>query len=91
MSDLTIKDVRRELFDSLQKLKNKEITPEEARVIALLGQTLFNSARVEAEIIKHTGGFGTKSEFVPIEDSEETKKLNRIESNQLKFATNVNS
>lgn len=84
-----IPDLREHLFDTLEMLKKGEMKPETAKAIVNVSQVIVDSAKVEVELIKHVGGFGTKSAFIPVEDSEETKKLDRIENNKSKVVTNI--
>lgn len=58
-----INDLREAMFDTLASLKKGEITVEQAKAMAEIGQTIVNSAKVEIEFVKTTGGTG--SGFVP--------------------------
>lgn len=58
-----INDLRDAMFDTLQALKDGKITVEQAKVASDIGQTIINSAKVEVEFVKATGGTG--SGFVP--------------------------
>ena len=58
-----INDLRDSMFETLEKLKNKEITVEEARAVSELGQTIINSAKAEIDFIKATDSKG--SGFIP--------------------------
>ncbi len=58
----TITDLRKHLFAALDGLTNKE-TPMEidrARAVADIAQTIINSAKVEIEVIKVSGGSGSR-------------------------------
>lgn len=62
-----IQALRKQLFDSLERLGSKVIDPNEierAKAIAETAQTIINSAKVEVEFLKVTGGQG--SGFIPL-------------------------
>lgn len=59
--------VREALFDTLDKLRNKQIEIETAKTIQEVSQTLLNSAKLEMEFLKHTDN--VRSKFF---DAEET-------------------
>lgn len=48
--------LREALFDTLQKVKTGELDVEKARAINELGKTLVDSAKVEVEYLRATGG-----------------------------------
>ena len=60
-----ITDLRDHLFETLEALKDKEnpMEIERARAISDVAQTIINSAKVEVEFMKTSGGNG--SGFVP--------------------------
>ena len=72
-----INTVREALFDTLEKLKNKEIEIEQAKAIQEVSQTLLNSAKLELDFLKHTDKF--QSNFfmnsLPEKTTEEPKQL----------------
>lgn len=55
----TVEDLREHLFQTLEGLRNKSITIEEAKAVASVGQVIVNSAKVEAEVMKTTRYRGT--------------------------------
>ncbi len=59
----TVEDLREHLFQTLEGLRNKSITIEEARAVAGVAQVIVNSAKVEAEVMKATRHRG--SGFIP--------------------------
>lgn len=52
----TIGDLRDVMFDTLQLLKDKKITVEEAKAMSEIGQTIINSAKVEVDYIRANNG-----------------------------------
>lgn len=52
----TIGDLRDVMFDTLQLLKDKKITVEEAKAMSDIGQTIINSAKVEVDYIRANNG-----------------------------------
>jgi hypothetical protein len=68
MANETITDLRGHLFRTLDQLANTTTPPdlERARAVAEIAQTLINSAKVEVEFLKVTGGEG--SGFIPAAD-----------------------
>ena len=48
----TISDLRRELFQSIQDLRDKKITLAEAKQIASTAQTIINASKVEVDFLK---------------------------------------
>lgn len=62
-----ITDLREVLFDTLEKVRNNEITNEKAKQICDISQVLINSAKAETDFIKTINA--TKgSGFIEIED-----------------------
>lgn len=57
MSNQDITEVRRHLFDTLNRLTDKQAPMEldRARVVVDVAQTLINSAKVEVEFLRVTG------------------------------------
>lgn len=58
----TIGDLRDVMFDTLQLLKDKKITVEEAKAMSDIGQTIINSAKVEVDYIRANNG--GESQFI---------------------------
>jgi hypothetical protein len=61
MKENNISKLQDHLFDTLESLKNKD-TPmdiDKAKAIADVSQVIINSAKVECEHLKITGGTGT--------------------------------
>ena len=56
MSDKTISDLRAALFDALQGVKNGTLDLEKARAVNEIGKTLIDSAKVEVEYLRVSGG-----------------------------------
>lgn len=56
MSDKTIHDLRAALFDALQKVKDGTMDLDKARAVNELGKTLIDSAKVEVDYLRTTGG-----------------------------------
>lgn len=59
----TVEDLRDHLFATLQGLRDGTISVEKAAAVANVGQVIVNSAKVEADMIKHSGIKGTG--FIP--------------------------
>jgi hypothetical protein len=76
--DKTVKDLRNELFDTLEKLKNGALELDKAKAITNVAQTIINSAKVEVDFIKAVGGIATGSGFIPLE----AKRLNTKSTEQ---------
>ena len=55
----TISDLRDQLFDTLTKLKAGKMKGEDAKTLAEISQVIINTAKVEVEYIKATGGNGS--------------------------------
>jgi len=60
-----ISALRSILFDALRAVKAGDMSPEQAKGVNELAQTLINTAKVEVDFIRATGGTGTG--FVPLE------------------------
>jgi hypothetical protein len=62
-----IEDLRNHLFATLEALSDEEkpMDLERAKAIADVAQVIINSAKVEVEFLKSTGGTGTN--FIPQE------------------------
>ena len=56
MSEKTITDLRAALFETLQQVKNGTMDLGKARAVNELGKTLIDSAKVEVEYLRATGG-----------------------------------
>lgn len=54
-----INDLREELFDTIQKVKDGKIKPEDAKIISELSQVIINSAKAENDYLKITNGTGS--------------------------------
>jgi hypothetical protein len=67
MSKHTIDDLRATLFETLQALKDKEQPMEIERALAMkeVAQVIVNSAKVEVEHMRISGGSG--SGFIPVQ------------------------
>jgi hypothetical protein len=52
-----IDDLRNHLFETIERLKDSEepMELERAKTIAGVAQTIINSAKVEVDLLKHTG------------------------------------
>ena len=59
----TIEDLRAALFDAIEGVRSGTLSVEKAKCISDLSQVMVNSAKVEAEYVKATGGDAT-SEFL---------------------------
>lgn len=59
---MNINDLRKSLFDTMEKVKSGEISPDQARAITGVGQTLVDLAKTEINYIEHIGG--GESEFM---------------------------
>jgi hypothetical protein len=59
-------DLRNHLFSTLEALQDpdKPMELERAKVIADVAQTLINSAKVEVDFLKTTGGVKPPSDFI---------------------------
>lgn len=56
MSEKTITDLRAALFETLQQVKSGTMDLDKARAVNELGKTLIDSAKVEVEYLRATGG-----------------------------------
>lgn len=52
----SINDLREALFDTLQKVKDGSIDLDKARTVNEIGKTLIESAKVEVDYLRVTGG-----------------------------------
>lgn len=61
-----IEDLRDHLFETLERLKDEDdpMDLERAETIAKVGQTIINSAKVEVDFLRITGG-AEGSGFIP--------------------------
>lgn len=71
-----IEDLRNHLFSALEGLADKDnpMPLDRAKAIADVAQVIVNSAKVEADLIKHTNGTG--SGFIPVESKAEASTGN---------------
>lgn len=71
-----IADLRDHLFMALESLRDEEnpMDLDRAKTIATVAQVVINSAKVEVDFIKKTGGTGTG--FIPDAEPSTAKKLN---------------
>lgn len=53
---LDVNQLRRHLFDAIEGVKNKTLTIEQAKAVADISQVVINSAKVEVEYAKASGG-----------------------------------
>lgn len=51
-----INALRKHLFDAIDGVKNKTMSIEQAKTISDISQTVINSAKVEVEYVKASGG-----------------------------------
>lgn len=65
----TITELRTELFAALKGLSDKSLPIDRAKAIADVAQTIINSAKVEVDFLKVTGGQGG-SGFIPLSPPE---------------------
>lgn len=56
MSNHTIDDLRKRLFETIDGVKDGSITIEKAKTIGDLSQVIVNSAKTEVEYLRATGG-----------------------------------
>ena len=73
-----IDDLRNHLFATLEALQDekKPMDLERAKAIALVAQTVINSAKVECEFLNIVGGKG--SGFIPHESIEQSPRVPRL-------------
>lgn len=74
-----IEDLRDHLFETLEALKDDEKPMEIARAktIADVAQVIINSAKIENEFLKITGGIKSTG-FLPDGDAEKTPERKRL-------------
>lgn len=75
-----IEDLRNHLFETLESLKDDEkpMDLERARAIADVGRVLIESAKVEVDFLKVTGGIRSTG-FLPEEDEAPARpRLNAV-------------
>jgi hypothetical protein len=63
----TVSDLYSSLFETLENLKAKKITVEEANAISNVAQTIVNAGKLECQFINAVGGQG--SGFIPNDKS----------------------
>lgn len=75
-----IQDLRDHLFEALEGLKDGSVDIDKAKAMAEVAQVIVNTAKVEVELIKTVGGFGSRSYFIPVEEleAEEVNKLRLV-------------
>lgn len=73
MPNYTINDLRDDLRDVIQRLKDGTMKDETARTINQTVQTIINATKVEIEMVKLTGGLGTG--FIPQEQDPFEKNI----------------
>lgn len=54
-----INDLREQLFETIQLVKDGKIKPEDAKIISELSQVIINSAKAENDYLKITNGTGS--------------------------------
>lgn len=61
-----IDDLRDHLFETIERLKDKDdpMDLQRAKTIADVSQTIINSAKVEIDLLKHTGGEAASPLFI---------------------------
>lgn len=69
----TIDDLRTALFDTLEQVKAGTMDLDKARAVNELGKTLIDSARVEVDYLRTTGG--EASSFIDTTPDEDEKDL----------------
>jgi hypothetical protein len=60
--------VREALFDTLDKLRKKEIDIETAKAVQEVSQTILNSAKMELDFLRHTDN--VRSKFFDAEEAQ---------------------
>lgn len=65
-------DLRNHLFETLENLKDNLIEPDKAKIICSIAQTLINSAKVEVDFLKATGGSQSQFMQIGLEDAKPT-------------------
>lgn len=70
-----ITELRDILFDTLRQLKNKDapLDIERAKAINETAQVIINTAKIEVDYAKVTGGDGSQSRFLTGEHNPDTK------------------
>ena len=56
MTDHTIQDLRRRLFETIDGVKAGTIDIERARMVSDISQVIVNTAKVEVDYLRATGG-----------------------------------
>lgn len=61
-----IDDLQNHLFETIERLKDKDEPMEldRAKAISDVAQTIINSAKVEVDLLKHTGGEAASPLFI---------------------------
>ena len=65
-----IQDLRTYLFETLERLKKREIDIDDAKAITGIAQVIVDSAKVEVDFIKAVGGIATGTGFIPLEPAK---------------------
>lgn len=73
----TIEDLRRRLFDAIDKLGRGDMTIDQAKLTSDLAQVIVNSAKVEVEYLRVTGG-GESTFIEPTDDTNPAALPNGI-------------
>lgn len=75
----TINDLRDHLFETLEALKDEDnpMDINRARAVADVARQIIDTAKVEVEYLKVTGGTSTSSRFLP-DDTSEPPALRQI-------------
>ena len=60
-----ISELRTHLFDTLKGLKDKSVSPQQAKAVTEVSAQIINTAKVEIDFIKATGAKNIGSEFLP--------------------------
>jgi hypothetical protein len=81
--------VREVLFDTLDKLRNKQIDIETAKSIQDVSQTLLNSARLELDFLKHSEN--VKSKFFDSEEVSNAIEEQKAKQKQMSISANEDS
>ena len=59
--------LRKHLFETLEAVKKGKMSPDHAKVISDISQTIINSAKLEVDFCKATGETLSES-FLPVQD-----------------------
>jgi ethanolamine utilization cobalamin adenosyltransferase len=78
--------VREALFDTLDKLRNKQIDIETAKTITGVSQSLLNSAKLELDFLKHSDQ--VRSKFFDSEEAANELELAKAKHKQIVASNN---